>query len=261
MVFCLHFPKVEGRLESCFNEGSIEVEKWFAKKHPPEVSGNTIFRKLVVQHRQIVEYADRFIEKALGGEFTPADFSIFLRAVQRFHELADKFRTRITTSMIDIDELTGLPNRKAMERDLEAENEQVKRGGYHFSIAMVDADHFKNVNDKYGHVFGDYVLEELSGRLSEGIRPYDRVYRYGGEEFLILLSDTTLEEAHDVLDRLRLKVGGEIISDGEKSIRLTISIGAAASSHANVPTLVKFADDALYRAKESGRNCVRVSIE
>lgn len=259
VVFRLQFPEVEGRLEACFGEDSIEVERWLSKKHPPEVSGKTIFRKLIVQHRQLVEYAQNFIEKARSEALEPADLSIFLRAAQRFYDLAEKFRTSITTSMIDIDELTGLPNRKAMERDLEAEKERACRGEYHFVVAIADADHFKRVNDQFGHGFGDRVLEELADRLSEGVRPYDRVYRYGGEEFLILLSDTSLSEARDVLDRLRTKVGRDMINDGDHSICVTISIGAASSRNTSVQAIMKAADEALYSAKSSGRNCVKTA--
>ena len=91
------------------------------------------------------------------------------------------------------------------------------------------------------------------------MRPYDRVYRYGGEEFLILLSDTTLSEARDVLDRLRIKVEREKIRDGDHSIRLTISIGAASGLNTSVQAMMKAADDALYDAKSSGRNCVKTA--
>ncbi len=260
VVFKLQFPEVGGRLEAGFGEDGFAVERWLDQRHPPEVTKNTLFRKMIVQHRQLVEYADSFMDKAQVGGLDPAELSVFLRAAQRFYELVEKFRARITTSMIDIDELTGLPNRKAMERDLEAEKERARRREYQFVIAIADADRFKRVNDQFGHGFGDYVLEELADRLSEGVRPYDRVYRYGGEEFLILLSDTTLSEAQNVLDRLRVKIGREEISDGDHSVHMTISIGAASGLNSSVKVSMEAADEALYNAKRSGRNCVKTAV-
>ncbi len=106
--------------------------------------------------------------------------------MHEFNRVADRLSAGNTTSMTDVGELTGLLNRAAMERDLEREQAHALRTGRRFTIAMVDTDHFKKVNDDYGHSFGDVVLEILAERFVESIRLRDRVYRYGEEEFLVL---------------------------------------------------------------------------
>ncbi|MBW6487029.1 MAG: GGDEF domain-containing protein [Syntrophobacterales bacterium] len=96
-----------------------------------------------------------------------------------------------------------------------------------FTIAMIDADHFKKLNDPYGHGFGDVVLGTLAERFVESFRPRDRVHRFGGEEFVILLPDIPLDQARPVLKRLRQRACGRDISDGEIEITQSVSIGAA----------------------------------
>jgi diguanylate cyclase (GGDEF)-like protein len=172
-----------------------------------------------------------------------------------FDRIADRLDSGIITSLTDIDELTGLLNRTAMLRDLDREQAQARRTGRPFTVAMVDADHFKKVNDDHGHVFGDVCLETLAERFVESIRPRDQVYRYGGEEFLVLLPDTPLARAKPVLERLRKRACEHAISDGETTINLSVSVGAAeAASDEEASTAIDRADAALYRAKEAGRN-------
>jgi diguanylate cyclase len=152
-----------------------------------------------------------------------------------------------------------LLNRAAMERDLEREQAHALRTGRCFTIAMVDAGHFKKVNDDYGHSFGYVVLEILAERFFESIRPRDRVYRYGGEEFLVLLPDLQLYQARSVLERFRQRACGHEISDGETAITQTVSIGTAESAGDEpIPTVIERADAAMYRAKQSGRNRIEM---
>jgi diguanylate cyclase len=125
---------------------------------------------------------------------------------------------------------------------------------------MVDLDNFKRINDEYGHIFGDLVLAELANKLVENLRPYDRIYRYGGEEFLLLLPNTNLEVAQAVLNRLRTGIARHEFRDKKQATQLTISIGLTQYAvESDISALIKQADAALYQAKNAGRNLVVVA--
>src|SRR3989475_6103838 len=154
------------------------------------------------------------------------------------------------------DELTKLPNRRALAQRYLQEMHRARR--YHKSIAflMIDLDHFKHVNDTYGHLEGDAVLHELAKILTSGARESDVCARYGGEEFGIILHETTEQGARTLAERIRAKVATATFPGG---LKLTISIGVAATAEpALFSTLMEHADQALYAAKQGGRNQVRV---
>ncbi len=159
------------------------------------------------------------------------------------------------------DPLTGVLNRSAMEEDLPLEFARSKRYGRPFSIIMTDIDFFKKVNDRYGHVIGDDVLRSFSRLIKRGIREVDSLYRYGGEEFLILLPETTLESASIVAERLRKGIEAHLLKSKDDSaieIRITASFGVTSwrESDSSYVDVVERADKALYCAKQSGRNQV-----
>ncbi|WP_404344060.1 GGDEF domain-containing protein [Pseudoalteromonas mariniglutinosa] len=216
---------------------------------------------LIVQIRnQQVKLLNK-IEKICMAQSEQAPEEAVLRdlidTMKRFDFIVNRFDIGLTASLTDIDELTGLLNRTALERDIKKEQAQAKRTDKTLCVALIDADYFKQVNDEYGHGFGDYVLEELADRFEDSIRPRDQVYRYGGEEFLILLPDTTTEQGCKIMTRLRERVARQVISDGEISITQTVSVGLAIISPDEDPTAaIERADIALYHAKETGRNKV-----
>ncbi|MGA7828484.1 MAG: diguanylate cyclase [Geobacteraceae bacterium] len=152
------------------------------------------------------------------------------------------------------DHLTGLPNRRFLDFQLKKNIEEVKRYGEYLSLIMLDIDHFKHYNDTRGHVQGDRLLADLAGILSKHIRSADFVFRYGGEEFLVLLPRTDALLAAETAERLRKLV--------EEQTEVTISLGVATyrqnSSSGENP--VDRADAALYRAKREGRNRVAVDV-
>lgn len=120
---------------------------------------------------------------------------------------------------------------------------------------MMDLDHFKRVNDKFGHPFGDLVLESAAQAISETVREYDIAARYGGEEFAVVVSETTSQDMVALAERIRERVAALEISDQQNSTRITISIGVAAMGEGDTTeTLLKRADNALYLAKSQGRN-------
>ena len=159
-------------------------------------------------------------------------------------------------SAVDVDGLTQIFNRRRLDRDLariSAERRAV-------SLVMVDVDHFKRFNDTHGHAAGDEVLRSVATVMADRVRPGDVVYRYGGEEFSILLAETTADEAAEVADRVRAAVAAtDVVFDGEVLPRVTISAGVAASHDGAVEGLHREADGALYAAKEAGRDRVEIA--
>ncbi len=154
-----------------------------------------------------------------------------------------------------IDELTQLHNRKAYNEKIEDMIEEFKRYRSVFSMVILDIDFFKSINDTYGHTIGDHVLEDLSNLLQSTIRSNDYAYRIGGEEFIILLSNTDLTNAVIFAENLRNKIETELSTI--KSRQITISLGVTEVKDNDTPkSIFKRVDDYLYEAKESGRNKV-----
>lgn len=152
-----------------------------------------------------------------------------------------------------MDDLTQIMNRRTIFEFLENEIKRSLRDHHKFSVIMMDIDHFKKVNDNYGHVLGDQVLIEVAGLMGEEIREIDGLGRYGGEEFLVVLSGTESSEAFQVAERIRNRIAGHVFASG---IRVTISAGLSIYHGQDIHKLVSQADENLYRAKEGGRNCV-----
>lgn len=165
------------------------------------------------------------------------------------HLLAQQLRAQSET-----DALTGLRNRRHFERTAAAEIERSRRYGSSLSMLMFDVDHFKLINDTYGHGTGDQVLVTLAERVSNATRESDSTTRWGGEEFTVLMPGTTLSTATDAAEKLRRIVGGEAFPEG---LRVTISVGVAEWQQGeNLDSFIARVDEALYRAKEGGRNRV-----
>ncbi|OGR07119.1 MAG: hypothetical protein A2511_11250 [Deltaproteobacteria bacterium RIFOXYD12_FULL_50_9] len=159
------------------------------------------------------------------------------------------------------DGLTGIYNHRHFLELFAREISLVHRFGQQLVMHMMDLDHFKIVNDTHGHPFGDLVLKEFIGIVRSAIRESDIVGRYGGEEFELILTNTNLEGALRVAEKIRQSVQEHIFTDGTNSMPLTVSIGMAACTVNNPEDpdlLIKMADKALYEAKNSGRNRVVV---
>lgn len=155
------------------------------------------------------------------------------------------------------DALTGLLNRGAILRDVMRELTRARREHISAGVILVDIDHFKAVNDEYGHLTGDAILQGVALRMSGLLRAYDSIGRYGGEEFLVLAPSSDAEGAMQFAERLRAGVESTTYETDAGSLQLTLSLGVAVSNPEDAPNtqaLLKTADAALYRAKETGRN-------
>ena len=158
------------------------------------------------------------------------------------------------------DHLTGLFNRVELEQYFQKELSRSKRYQHELSIFMIDIDHFKEVNDTYGHLVGDHILKKYAAFLQNTIRTTDLVARYGGEEFVVILPETSIKEAEELAERLRVMTSNLNIELNEGTFNITISLGIATyPEHGqSYDTLLEHADLAMYRAKQDGRNCVRI---
>lgn len=160
------------------------------------------------------------------------------------------------------DGLTGMLNRRAIEEALDAQIQRSRRSGEVFALMMLDVDHFKAINDRHGHTVGDLALKHAAALLRSGLRDVDRLGRYGGEEFLLLLPGLPLAQAHPVAERLREQLMSRPLVYGGTTIELSVSIGVADwnGDAAELPRVLALADAALYRAKAAGRNRVVAGV-
>jgi diguanylate cyclase len=160
------------------------------------------------------------------------------------------------------DGLTGLWNHRMIVERLREEMNRARRNETPLCVVLIDVDHFKQINDNFGHPAGDLVLQEVGAIFTRSLRPYDYAGRYGGEEFLLILPGCGLETALLRAEQLRLAVQSARILDGETLLQVTASFGVASAfpSQEDAETVIRAVDAALYRAKRSGRNCVTPAI-
>ena len=156
------------------------------------------------------------------------------------------------------DELTELRNRRYIVERLREEIQKTKRSGRPLGVIMIDVDHFKQVNDTYGHASGDVVLKTVAGRIRAHLREYDLVGRFGGEEFLVICPEFTYESTMELAERICSVTRIKPVSDGKHEITVTVSAGVTVLTHEDTGTdsLISRADNALYKAKQEGRDRV-----
>ena len=195
-----------------------------------------------------------------GEEFTPADRKLIESLLGSLaYPLRNALEYKKVAEDATRDPLTGAYNRGVMEAALTREVALAKRHKLPLSFLMIDIDHFKNVNDTYGHATGDHVLNAFTNCIAQHIRTTDILFRYGGEEFTVLLNNTPLQGALILAERIRRAAErGECVADNGEKISITASIGVACLGEGDTEQdLFNHADKALYMAKEHGRNCIR----
>jgi diguanylate cyclase (GGDEF)-like protein len=156
------------------------------------------------------------------------------------------------------DELTGVFNRRYLHGRLDVELERAARTGDITGLIIIDLDHFKAVNDRFGHLVGDATLRAVATELSRMLRTYDLIGRFGGEEFVILVPDTTLEGVAHLAERARSMIAALTVPGHDASLSASFGVTAAVGGQPDADTLLRQADEALYRAKARGRNQVEI---
>ena len=179
---------------------------------------------------------------------------------KRLAELKSKLEDARASARTDT--LTKLQNRMAFNEKLAETLRKIRRGGHKASLALADIDHFKRINDTYGHPIGDKALVAIAGLLEESLGSTDLVYRYGGEEFMILMLNTSLEQAMERLEKTRHTISGhEFVARGVVE-HITISIGVGKlGGNRTAGSNTRHVDDAMYLAKQSGRNNIKSETE
>lgn len=193
--------------------------------------------------------------------FDPAEMVARVRIHLQIRQLQEELRLANERLMLvsHTDHLTGLYNRRYLMDVLERELSRVQRSGSHLSLLILDIDHFKDINDHYGHQGGDMVLAEAASVFRNELRVYDTAARYGGDEFVAVIPGASQSEAEAVAERIRDSVEKSRFSEKMENVRLTVSIGIAVYPGPGIETMEDFireADGALYRAKAGGRNRV-----
>ncbi len=208
------------------------------------VSGDTLGEMVISRNKKFSKLETTLLETLLCGLVYPLrNGLLYQKAIDAAHR----------------DPLTGVHNRASMDSAIDREITLARRHGNQLSLLAMDIDHFKKVNDTYGHAMGDCVIKAVAETSKATIRSTDIIYRYGGEEFLILLSNTDKEGATQLAERLRQQIEETcIICDGIQ-ISTTVSIGVTHLENDETrEQLFAHADSALYEAKASGRNCCKL---
>ncbi len=235
--------------------------QWYHSERSAGIKRHPGFEQIGLEHERMHQYAQSLLR--LTQDETP----ISIRDYERFVSSLKRMRLEITTvqreledSLFSLDPLTGTPSRMGMLTKLREEHHLVKRSVHQCAVAMMDLDHFKTVNDRFGHPAGDTVLKAFARFLVAHLRPYDKIFRYGGEEFLLCLPDTDAGAGRDILDRLREELGSlSHHADGADNFHVSVSFGLSQLDPAlSVEETIDRADRALYAAKENGRDRVVV---
>ncbi|MBD3895753.1 GGDEF domain-containing protein [Halomonas sp. ML-15] len=229
--------------------------------HPLHDALLALYRQHCDQHEQIqrlINISDRYQLLAMEArQVTQERYEHSLRRQRKLSRISDGYqalmreRNQALHQASTHDPLTDLPNRRLINERLE----NLVNQGRAFTLALLDIDHFKRINDRYGHDVGDRLLVAITQTLSATLRDYDLCARWGGEEFLLLLADTHLEEAQPIVERLRASLAAVAIPVADQ--RLSVTVSAGMSQHRPCEphqTTLKRADQALLDAKRAGRD-------
>lgn len=261
----VHAALVCRSVEACrelASEGDLpgSLGCWFADENNEFIRRRPEYEAATQQYREVHALAQglcRSVEQARS--IGRSEYEAFASAITRLDSNLDALINELWDLLRYTDPLTGIATRYAMLPRLREEHQRVRRTGVASSVCMVDLDHFKRVNDTWGHQAGDAVLEAVSAYLVSNLRRYDQVCRYGGEEFVLMLPNTEPVQAAPIVDRLRRGLAALEVPFGDQILHVTASFGIAALiPDQPIGRSIERADLAMYAAKRSGRDRVRI---
>jgi diguanylate cyclase (GGDEF)-like protein len=273
-----NFPYLE-ELNGVKNRGEILFEYYFKKPDSDEIYHKLSYAKLykpfdwVVATGIYLDDIDMLVEEEQGKmedsfkrEFTNVILVILIAlglsivVIILFEKQIHKLISGYTSQIEELaykDSLTGLLNRRAMIEDLKPEISRAKRTNTGFCLIMADIDHFKRINDTYGHPVGDAVLTDISDIIMKNIRTEDRAARWGGEEFLIMATSAGMDEGISIVEKIRKTIASELSTIKTHNFTVTITFGITTfKQEDDIDSLLSRADKNLYKGKTSGRNKV-----
>lgn len=244
-------PKMDG----------VELCKKLREQGVSETYVYTILLTAKDEKSDLLRAMDAGVDDYLAKPFDPLELKARLLVGKRIVSLQQELiaAREAMRAAATFDELTGLLNRREIVDFLSRELSRASREHQPLCVILADIDHFKNVNDTLGHVAGDEVLKEVAHLLQSGVRPYDRVGRFGGEEFIVVMPNCDLVPAFTRADQLRALISGKSICTNVKPVTVTLSMGIVAvnqRAQADVQAMLHQADLGLYQAKRKGRNRV-----
>jgi diguanylate cyclase len=235
--------------------------QWYYGDIPDVLSTHDAFIAMRPAHRRMHGIAAELLNLgSSGGVIPPQSYDEFVNALERFRLQLYSLLREVEELIYNRDPLTGAENRVGMLTAMREMLAMIRRGAQKCTIAIMDLDHFKIINDTCGHIVGDQVLSAVVSYVKSSQRPYDRVFRYGGEEFLILLPFTDEQDGLSSIERVRNGLRGmPVAKAGDKEIFVTASFGLAVlQPEVSVEDSIDRADRAMYEAKMAGRNCSRL---
>lgn len=231
--------------------------QWYYSDVPAKLRKHPGFIALEEEHEAMHRLAGSLLLKAGSCESIPTEeFDQFAGSLGRLRLQIYTLKRELENELYNLDHLTGANSRIGMLTRLREQHELVKRQVEPCSVVMMDIDHFKQVNDNYGHAAGDKVLATAARFIMDHIRPYDKLFRYGGEEFLLCMQNTDEATAFDVIERLRAGLAEWPIDCGNGLVlRISMSFGLTQlATDVSVERSIEQADQAMYAAKAAGRN-------
>lgn len=240
---------------------NCDFGQWYYGNIPEKLRNHDGFLALGDAHQRMHQLAASLLTSAKdGNHIAVSDYDNFAQALDRMRLELSTLERELEDALYNHDSLTGAINRFGIFPALREHQALMKRKMQQSCLAMADLDNFKRVNDLHGHLAGDQVLIAVVHYLIKHLRPYDKVFRYGGEELLIFLPQTELTPGYHMLERLREGLAALPIDIGKKEpVHITASFGLALLDPASpVESSIDHADKAMYAAKAAGKNCVRI---
>lgn len=231
-----------------------EFGQWLNAQLLEERGDRHYLLDISTHHRKVHFACQQIITAIDARDVSSHSYDAFETALLGFTEALSLYKVHLLQLRTSYDALTGLPLRRILDESFDAMNAGQEASGLY--LMLLDIDHFKKVNDNYGHLMGDAVLRSLALHLEDNVRRSESVYRYGGEEFIILLRAKSDREATAAAERLRRSTAEVSTVSGEHTVRVTFTTGLS-RVHRGEPLreVLERADMALYRGKQSGRNC------